>query len=94
MDEKRKEPRVAVMKRVEALWEDDTHAQRAAPATILDRSPGGVCLQISIPIDIGSKLTIKAQKEQFAGTVVNSRRDKKDYILGIQWDLTANPDAK
>jgi hypothetical protein len=94
MDEKRKEPRVALMKRVEALWEDDTHALRSAPATILDRAPGGVCLQISIPIDIGSKLTIKAPNEQFSGTVVNSRRDKKDYILGIQRDVAANPHAK
>jgi len=89
MEEKRTSPRVALMKRVEALWEDDTHTQRSERATILDRSPGGVCLQIGIPIDIGSKLKIKAANEQLSGTVVNARRDKEDYILGIQWDVPA-----
>jgi hypothetical protein len=69
-------------------------AQRAAPATILDRAPGGVCIQVSIPIEIGSELTIKAWNEQFSGVVVNSRREKSDYILGIHWDIGANPDAK
>jgi hypothetical protein len=59
MAERRKELRVALLKWVEALWEDEAHAQRAAPATILDRSSGGVCLQISVPIGVGSKLTIK-----------------------------------
>jgi hypothetical protein len=94
MAEKRKEPRIALFKRVEASWEDESHAQRVAPATILDRSTGGICLQISVPIGVGSKLTIKAQKEQFTGTVVNSRNDKKDYILGIQGDFAAKPNTK
>jgi hypothetical protein len=94
MDEKRKAPRIAIMKRVEALWEDDAHALRSAPATILDRAPGGVCIQVSIPIEIGSKLTMKAWNEQFSGVVVNSRREKNDYILGIHWDVAADPDAK
>jgi PilZ domain len=93
MEEKRENPRFALMKRVEALWEDDTHAQRSARGTILDRSLGGICLQISIPIDIGSKLTIKGASEQLSGIVVNSRREKEDYILGIQFDGPAKPDA-
>ena len=82
------------MKRIEALWEDDTQALRSAPATILDRSPEGLCIQTSIPIEIGSKLTIKAWNEQFSGIVVNSRRDKNDYILGIHLQVAPNPAAK
>jgi len=89
MDEKRKEPRVALMKRVEASWEGEAKALRTAPATLLDRAPGGVCILISVPIEVGSKLTIKSPHEQFSGTVVNSRRDKRDYILGIKRDVLA-----
>jgi hypothetical protein len=88
--EKRREPRVALIKRVEASWEDEAHAERTAPAKLLDRVPGGVCILISIPIEVGSKLTLKSQHEQFSGTVVNSRRDKRDYILGIKWDVPAD----
>jgi hypothetical protein len=94
MDEKRQAPRVAIMKRVEVLWEDDTHALRGAPATILDRAAGGICLQLTIPIAVGSKLTIKERNERLSGTVVNSRREKNDYVLGIQWSARADPDAK
>ncbi len=77
------------MKRVEASWEDATQARRAAPAKLLDLAPGGVCILIRVPIEVGSKLTIKSQHEQFSGTVVNSRRDKQDYILGIKRDVPA-----
>jgi hypothetical protein len=77
------------MKRVEASWEDATHAQLTAPAKLLDRAPGGACILISVAIEVGSKWTIKSQHEQFSGTVVNSRRDKRDYILGIKRDVPA-----
>jgi hypothetical protein len=36
-------------------------------------------------------LTIRWQREQFSGTVVNSRRDKSEYILGIKRDVATNP---
>jgi len=92
--ERRQAPRVAVMKRIEVLWEDDTHALRGAPATIIDRASGGICLQMTIPIAIGSKLTIKERDERFSGIVVNSRREHKDYILAIQWNVDASLSTK
>jgi len=94
MKEKRKEIRNPVMTRVEALWEDETKVLRVAPATIEDRSRSGVCIRISVPISVGSRLTIKWQKEQFSGVVANSRSDSKGYILGIMLDAVANADAK
>jgi hypothetical protein len=94
MVELRKEPRSPVMTRVEALWEDETQTARVAPAIIEDKSPGGVCIRISSPISVGSKLTIKSRREQFSGTVANSRRDKTEYILGVQRDDAPIPDTK
>ncbi len=94
MEEKRKEPRVAVMTRVEAMWEDETGAPRVAPATIEDRSTGGVSIRINTPISVGSKLTIKGHREQFSGVVANSRNDKTEYFLGIKRDVPAKPYVK
>src|ERR1700674_1201094 len=94
MQEMRKEPRVAVMTRVEAMWEDETGTPHVAPATIEDRSPGGVSLRISTPISVGSKLTIKGHREQFTGVVVNSRNDKAEYFLGIKRDVAAKTETK
>jgi hypothetical protein len=94
MKEKRKEIRSPVMTRVEALWEGETKAPRVAPAVIEDRSRSGVCIRINIPIGVGSKVTIKWQKEKFSGVVVNSRSDSKGYVLGIILDAVANADPK
>jgi hypothetical protein len=80
------------MTRVEALWEDETHTPRVAPAIIEDRSPGGVCIRISTPISVGSKVTIKWHREQFSGVIANSRGDNTGYILGIKRDPPTNPD--
>jgi hypothetical protein len=90
----RKEPRVAVMTRVEAMWEDDSGTPHVAPATIEDRSPGGANLRINTPISVGSKLTVKGPREQFTGVVVNSRNDKGEYFLGIKRDVAATPYTK
>jgi hypothetical protein len=94
MQEKRKEPRVAVMTRVEVIWEDETTTPHVAPATIEDRSPSGVSLRINTAISVGSKLTIKGPREQFPGVVVNSRTDKAEYFLGIKRDVAAKSYTK
>ena len=94
MDNKRKEPRFPVMTRVEAMWEDETQKQCVAPATIEDRSRGGVCIRIGTPISAGSKLTIKRHSEQFSGVVTNLRADDGGYILGIKLDTAVDADPK
>ena len=86
MDVRRKNPRAFVMAKVEALWVDETGNPRIAPATVEDRSRGGVSIRINTPVSVGTKLTIKWQSEQFSGTVTHSRREKADYLLGIQRD--------
>lgn len=94
MEEKRKERRIAVMTRVEAMWEDETGAPRVAAATIEDRSPSGANIRINIAISVGSKLTIKGPREEFTGVVVNSRNEKTEYFLGIKRDVAAIPVSK
>jgi hypothetical protein len=76
------------MAKVEALWQDDIGNPRVAPATVEDRSRGGLSIRINAPIKGGTKLIIKRQNEQFSGNITHSRRDKAEYILGIQFDLT------
>jgi PilZ domain len=94
MENKRKEPRLAVMARAEVAWEDETRTPRTAGATIEDRSQSGACLRIGVPIIVGSKLTIKTHREQISGVVTNSRSDEKGYILGIKLDPVANSDPE
>lgn len=94
MDERRKEPRIALLAKVEALWKDETGTPQVAAASMQGWSPGGASIRISIPIGVGTKLTIKSKREEFSGTPTYPNPDKKTYILGIQRGVAANHDPK
>ena len=94
MGETRRELRTPVMMRAEVLWTDETGDLGTIPATIEDRSPGGVCLRLSKPIAPGSRLEIKARKETLSGTVAYCRADRREYVLGIKLDARQSRDAE
>ncbi len=75
---------------VEASWQDPSGALQTAPARMEDKSAGGACIRIKIPILVGAKLTIQWRFEQFSGTAKYCRGDGRDYLVGIQRDTT-NP---
>lgn len=70
----------------EVCWESEAGASYFAPARIEDTSPFGVCIRIETPIEVGSKLTIKWQREQFSGVARNCRSDGVAFLMGIQRD--------
>jgi hypothetical protein len=72
------------MARIDVLWADDNQVPRVAPASLEDRSHGGVSVRMKCAVSVGSHVTIKWGDQEFTGTVTNSRRDKNSYILGIQ----------
>jgi len=84
VNDKRTEPRIPLMARVDVLWEDEEGNPRVAPGTLEDKSFGGVCIRMQAPIQAGLNLTIKWGSEQFSGTVTNCRRDRQAYVLGVQ----------
>jgi len=94
VDEKRAELRIPLMARVDVLWGDEDAAPRVAPATLEDWSDGGVCVRIRNPIRVGSHITIKWGSEQFSGTVTNCRREKVEYVLGVQRNTGQGLDRK
>lgn len=70
----------------EVCWEDQGGTSHLAPARIEDTSPSGVCIRINTPIAVGSKLTIRWQRELFSGVARNCRSDGVAFIMGIQRD--------
>lgn len=77
-------PRVPVMVRVAASWQNESGVSRDVLATLEDRSPYGVAVHIAEQLPAGSRLQIKSPTEEFAGVVIYCRRLKKGFILGIQ----------
>jgi PilZ domain len=94
VSEKRSEPRVNMMALIEAQWQDEAGNSQTARGKLEDLSDGGLCIRINEPIGIGSKLIVRTHRENFTGTVVQSRQYGRDFVLGIKRDAAQKPDGK
>jgi hypothetical protein len=92
--EKRTEKRIPLMARVDILWMDDELTPRVTPATLEDRSHGGVSLRMKNSISLGSHITIKSGTIQYSGIVTNSRRDKSGFMVGVKLLRRQDPNSK
>jgi hypothetical protein len=94
VSEKRSEPRVNMMARIEVLWQDETGASQISRGKLEDLSDGGLSIRVNEPIGIGSKLTVRTPRGNFQGTVVQCRQYGRDFVLGIKRDAAQKPDGK
>jgi hypothetical protein len=94
MDERRSEPRINMMARIEALWQDEAGSEHVSRGKIEDLSDGGLCIRVKDPISVGSKLTVRFHLGNFPGTVVQSRKHGQDYVLGIKRDAAQKLEGK
>ena len=78
--------RTPVMTWVEASWEDSSGVLQTVPARMEDKSIGGACIRIKIPIAVGAKLKVRWRFEQFSGAARYCRSTGRDYLVGIQRD--------
>jgi hypothetical protein len=92
MGEKRTELRIPLMARIDILWADEDGTPRVAPATLEDRSRGGLSVQIKNPMRVGSHVTVKWGSKQVSGTIANCRREKEHYIIGVKRDAVEEGD--
>jgi len=78
------EQRTPVMIRVEASWKDQTGTLQIVAARMEDRSIGGACIRVKIPIELGATISIQGPWEQFWGSVKYCRNEGKEYVVGLQ----------
>jgi hypothetical protein len=94
VSEKRTEQRIPLMARVDILWTDDELTPRVSPATLEDRSQGGLSLRMNNTICLGSHITIKSGTLQYSGIVTNYRPDKGGYMIGVKLDRREDKSSK
>jgi hypothetical protein len=78
------EPRRTLWAVGEVWWEDATGIPCRVPATIEDTSVSGACVRVKTAIEVGSNLTVKWHRGEFAGVARNRRRDGGEFLVGIQ----------
>ena len=82
------------MARVDVLWGDEDGTPHVAPATLEDTSHRGMSMRMKNAIRVGSHVTVKCVSEQDSGSVTNCRKEKAEYVLGIQRDAGENRDRE
>jgi hypothetical protein len=85
------EPRRLMWAVAEVCWADATGHLVRSRATIVDISASGACIRLKNQIGVGSRLTIKWNREQFAAIARNCRSDGQDYLLGVRRDGASDP---
>jgi PilZ domain len=88
------EPRRPMWAVAEVSWADPAGRPVRVRATIVDISTSGACIRLKHQIDVGSRLTIKWHREQFAAIARNCRADGADYLLGVRRDNSSLVDPR
>ena len=78
------EPRTILWAAAEVSWEDASGALLRVPATLEDTSPSGACIRVQRPFTVGSCITVRWHREQFAAVARNCRRDGYGFLLGVR----------
>jgi len=80
-----------VMILVEAHWIDPAGSLRTATARMENKSSLGACIRIRTQVEVGTRLSIIARREQFSGIARYCRREGCDYLIGVQKDTVPIP---
>jgi hypothetical protein len=84
MDGRYIEPRRILWAVAEVIGQDADGTSFRVPGTLEDTSTSGACIRIRRPMAVGSWITVKWQREQFAAVAKNCRSDGRDFLLGVR----------
>jgi hypothetical protein len=91
MNQRMIEPRTVLWARAEVSWQNPAGQWCIARATLEDTSPSGACVRVDRPFEIGSRITVKWHREQFAAIARNCRSDGWEFLLGVQREKASRP---
>src|SRR6476660_1368597 len=85
MEERRNEGRMLCADMVEVAWTEPLGRKRTATGLLEDISPSGACLQLEIPIPLGSRMRWYSPKQEFAGIVRYCNFREIGYFVGVEF---------
>jgi len=88
--ELRTEPRRNRMRRVEVEFWGEGETRRKMSLLQEDESSRGVALSVPTSVTVGARVRIRTHDRERLGTVRNCRRDGREYIVGVQYDVDNN----
>jgi hypothetical protein len=89
MQERRSEVRMLCADMVDVRWKDPTGKARSATALLEDICPSGACLQLELPIPLGSGIRWESPRRQFNGFVRYCVYREIGYFIGVEFTSTS-----
>lgn len=74
---------------VEVCWKDKTGKVQRATALLEDICPSGACLQLEIPVPLGSEFQWESSRQPFNGYVRYCVYREIGYFVGIEFVSTS-----
>lgn len=89
MQERRTEVRMLCADMVEIRWKDSHRRARRSPALLEDISRSGACLQVEVPVPLGTEVRWHSPKQEFVGSVRYCVYREVGYFLGVAFDAAS-----
>jgi hypothetical protein len=89
MPERRAEVRMLCADLIEICWQDSAGKTQKAQAVLEDISASGACLQVEVPVPLGSALAWRSPKKEFSGSVRYCVYQEIGYFVGVQFDASS-----
>jgi PilZ domain len=85
MDERRTNFRMMCADVLEVSWTDQKGTKRSAAALLEDISETGACLQLEVPVAIGSEIRWSCPKQDLVGRVRYCDYQEMGYFVGVEF---------
>src|SRR5437868_4803736 len=85
MQERRSEVRMLCADMVEVCWNDQARNEKRATGLLEDISPSGACLQLDLPVPLGTAIRWGSVDHHFTGTVRYCVYREIGYFVGVEF---------
>jgi PilZ domain-containing protein len=89
MAERRSDVRMMCADLVEISWQDRVGSRHTAQAVLEDIAASGACLQVEVPIPLGSVVHWRSPKKAFSGAVRYCEYREIGYFVGVRFDASS-----
>jgi len=89
MEERRTDFRMMCADMLEVSWTDRKGNTQSAAALLEDISQTGACLQLEMPVAVGSRIRWACPKQELAGRVRYCDYRETGYLVGVEFDATS-----
>jgi hypothetical protein len=85
--QRRRDKRLLCADLVELIWRDNKGRETRRIGNLDDICVNGVCLQLEMPLPVGTSIQMQCARGVFHGTVRYMLHREDSYVVGVEFDM-------